>query len=254
MAPCPCEACPSRPPAGAAGLWNVRDEAEYGTLTVADSGTRSDEHPVGENRDPAVGWELSFIVALAAQDRLLGRLVYRGAWQGAALALTVDAWDANRGGRVFIPWPFFRLSFVSALSPAVPANHTVTYHARPWRADRPVLGQTSLYGRSLVSVVAGGTTSTAVPAGATHYYVAPNSGGAGFAVEEAATPSGGSEQAWDAYTLDPLASYSAGLSAPEGWRRVPPAVSTTVVRIVNLDAINARKLAIHWRYDLGGLL
>lgn len=252
--PCPCQECPQAPARGAASTSYIPRIERFPPLSVDGAGTRTSELYIGDD-DPkrAAAWEVAIHVSLGTKDRLLGRLVARG-WYQATVTHTYDGWDVNAGGRIFVPWPMFALSFIGALAGAGTAS-TVNVSALPWTPGSPALGHTSLYGRSLVSLAAGGTTSTAVPSGATHYRVAPNSGGtAGFAVEEAATASGGSEQAWDAYTLDPLASFSAGVSAPEGWRRVPPPLGTTVVRIVNLDGLNARKVAIHWRYDLGGLL
>lgn len=226
----------------------------FAALSVADSGTRSDEIHIGYSETRADAWTVALKTTLAAKDRVLGRLGVSPYMQSAGIGHQYDAWDVNRGGLIFVPYPRIKLSFVSALSPTVPANHTLNVSALPWRGGA-IIGSTSLYGRSTVSLAASGTTNTTVPDGATHYYVAPQSGlTAKVTVTEYATPSGGSEVEWDSWQLDPTAAVAAHGDAPASWRLVPPAVATTAIRMVNGDGVNARKLTIHWRYDLAGVL
>ena len=68
------------------------------------------------------------------------------------------------------------------------------------------------------------------------------------------TPTGGgAAEVWETFAIDPSLAVNSGGGPLAGWGPIPP-VAAPVVSVANADAINARSVAVIWRFDLLGVL
>lgn len=225
-------------------------EPEYRTLAVADDGTtRTDDWVLESEPLWPWGWEVDLWVEPCAGALVLGRLTVGGFWQGGG-ELVFDNWTLQRGGRVYVPWPRARFSFIDGLGPAGANTSTVRGWAKRRQPHEPVLGAIWLLGRSKNAGTKGSTTSTTIPTGVTEYKAVPEDGAtADLRIVESWTPTGGAAIALGAYRLDPAAETPPGAEASDGWRVAPPATGAAI-GVVNEDAGNDRPVWLYWRYDL----
>lgn len=195
------------------------------------------------------GWVVESSVTLGADARVVASLSVFGNWQGGGALASYANLEWGFGGRVWIPWPRFNLSFIDA--EATGNDSTVRLYARP-ACPGEYLPDPVLQGIQLQTIAAGapGVATVTVPNGATEYRIDPGrqvTANSVFVVLEQFTAGGGTPPV-ATYGFDDRA-LAAGAAHGGSWRPVPPQ-PTPELLLANVDAVAAMDLAIRWRYNL----
>ena len=225
---------------------------DWRRLLVADDGTPSDSWRVGENQPGEAGWAVEYVVTPATGSRLVAALTVHGRGQGPSSFVAADSFDASIGGKLWIPWARFELSFIDAAAPGAPANSSVGLFA----IQVPCSGTTPspiVYGREDPATVTTAATETAtVPSGATAYRIGLNPGATWsgpLVVDERSSVAGGGSKVNVGQGVYSQASASAQLDRG-GWREVPNGPAADLL-LTNTDAGGVSVgVTVHWRFDL----
>jgi len=180
----------------------------------------------------------------------VGMLALLSGAKGAVANVQANGWLATRGGRIFVPFPGFVLTFKDGLAAGGSNESTVDLVAHPRIPGAPFQGSTELRGVQTNAGTQGASTDTAVPPGATGYYVVPEDITADqLSIVELWTPTGGAATVLGAYKLDNASSTAGAALSAAPWRPTPP-LPDSEIRVTNADATNARPCWVYWRFDL----